>query len=317
ELGFGRPLRLEALGGGVSCDVIAADLADRRVVVKRALPRLRVAADWRAPPERTRWEWRWFEAADAIVPGAAPRVLAHDDALNAFAMDWLEPATHPLWKRELLEGRIDPHAAAEVGERLARIHAGTAGRADLAAAFDTGPTFHDLRLDPYLLETGRRRPEVAAPIAALVARTAATRLALVHGDVSPKNILLGPKGPVFLDAETAWWGDPAFDVAFCLNHLLLKDLVVAGGHERLAASFAGFVREYLARVDWEPPAALEARAASLLPGLFLARVDGKSPVEYLAEGPQREAVRRVAIPLLMAPPARLADVAVAWYGRPG
>ena len=96
----------------------------------------------------------------------------------------------------------------------------------VAAEFPTDDIFRALRLDAYLLAAGRKRPEAAKALEAIVERTAATRLALVHGDVSPKNILLGAEGPVFLDAETAWWGDPAFDLAFCLNHLLLKRLLV-------------------------------------------------------------------------------------------
>ena len=143
-------------------------------------------------------------------------------------------------------------------------------------------------------------------------RTAATHLALAHGDVSPKNILIGPRGPVFLDAETAWYGDPAFDLAFCLNHLLLKALVAPAARDDLRASFAALSRAYLAEVTWEPAEALEARAASLLPGLFLARVDGKSPVEYLTLESQKDRVRRTAIPLLLSPPARLAAVQAAW-----
>ncbi|MBS0410916.1 MAG: phosphotransferase [Proteobacteria bacterium] len=314
----GAPQAWTSLTGGVSSDIWRVESPGRPVIcVKRAVARLRVAADWRAPAERTRYEWRWFDVARSIVPGSAPKVLAHDDALGAFAMAYLEPADHPLWKRELLEGRVDVAAAGAVGERLARLHGGTAGRADIAAAFATDDLFHALRLDPFLLEAARRRPEVAGPLTAIARRTAATRLALAHGDVSPKNILLGPDGPVFLDAETVWYGDPAFDLAFCLNHLLLKHLVVKDRAKALFASFEALAGCYLAGVDWEAADDLEARAASLLPGLMLARVDGKSPADYLPEGPLREAVRAVAIPLLQTPPSRLAEVAVAWSRRPG
>ena len=96
--------------------------------------------------------------------------------------------------------------------------------------------------------------------------TATTKHALVHGDISPKNILVGPGGPVFLDAECAWWGDPAFDLAFCLNHLLLKGLWNRGAQERFLDAFGRMSESYLAGVTWEPPADVEARAARLLPG---------------------------------------------------
>jgi aminoglycoside phosphotransferase (APT) family kinase protein len=305
-----------SLTGGVSSEIWRVESPGRPTIcVKRAVPKLRVAADWRAPAERTQYEWRWFELARSIIPGCAPTVLAHDDALGCFAMAYLEPADHPLWKAELLEGRVDVAAAGAVGARLAWLHAATARRPDIAAAFATDALFHALRLDPFLLEAARRRPEVAAPLTAIAERTAATHLALVHGDVSPKNILLGPDGPVFLDAETVWYGDPAFDLAFCLNHLLLKHLVVRDHAEALFASFRALADAYLAGADWEPPAELEARAAQLLPGLMLARVDGKSPADYLPEGPLRAVVRAVAIPLLHTPPTRLAEVAEAWAAR--
>ena len=142
--------------------------------------------------------------------------------------------------------------------------------------------------------------------------TAATKVTLVHGDVSPKNILLGPEGPVFIDAECAWFGDPAFDIAFCLNHLLLKCLWVPAAAARLLAAFDTLADSYLAGVGWEPPEHLENRAAALLPGLFLARVDGKSPVEYVIDERSKDRVRRVARALLRRPPSRLGDIRRAW-----
>jgi hypothetical protein len=117
---------------------------------------------------------------------------------------------------------------------------------------------------------------------------------------------------VFLDAECAWWGDPAFDLAFCLNHLMLKCLWVPGARGALMDSFQAMVAAYLPFVGWEPASALESRAAHLLPALFLARVDGKSPVEYITRDVERDRVRKVARRLLTDPPDRLADVALAW-----
>ena len=134
----------------------------------------------------------------------------------------------------------------------------------------------------------------------------------MHGDVSPKNILVGPDGPVFIDSECAWYGEPAFDLAFCLNHLLLKCVWVSHAVGRLFIAFSRLASTYLEAVTWEPREDIEKRAAHLLPALFLARVDGKSPVEYVTEDTQRDAVRRVARRLLLEPPTRLADVAQAW-----
>ena len=132
-------------------------------------------------------------------------------------MGFLDPADYPPWKEQLRRGAACERTARQVGTRLAAIHRAAAGRADLRERFDTGRIFHALRIEPYLLATAERHPDLRPRLAGLAAATAGTRLTLVHGDVSPKNILVGPRGPVFLDAECAWYGDPAFDLAFCLN----------------------------------------------------------------------------------------------------
>jgi aminoglycoside phosphotransferase (APT) family kinase protein len=300
------------LAGGVSSDIWRVTLPTGPVCVKRALARLKVAQEWRAPVERNEYEVAWLRTVGALVPDAVPRLIAASPEAHLFVMAYLAPDTHSLWKRQLRDGAIETATAASVGARLARIHAATAGRADIAGRFPTDAIFHAIRLEPYLLATGRRHPDLAPALARLVERTAATRLALVHGDVSPKNIMIGPRGPVFFDAECAWCGDPAFDLAFCLNHLLLKCLWRPAWRERYLACFDALAAGYQAGVAWEPAATLEARAAALLPGLLLARIDGKSPVEYVTEEADRNRVRRVASPLLRQPPARLAEVRQAW-----
>lgn len=302
----------EPLAGGVSSDIWRVELPGRAICVKRALPKLKVAADWEAPVARNLYEARWMRQANAAAPGAAPALLGQDEATGTLAMEWLPPERHALWKARLRDGHADPAFAAEVARRLVRIHTATAADPALAARFPTDAIFHAIRLEPYLLATARAHPDLAPRLQGLADTTAATRRALVHGDVSPKNILAGPGGPVFLDAECAWWGDPAFDLAFCLNHLLLKCLWTPPARAAFLACFDALAAAYLAGVDWEPAAGLEARAARLLPGLFLARVDGKSPVEYLTGEADKHRVRRVARSLLATPVDRLAAVRAAW-----
>ncbi|NIV75652.1 MAG: phosphotransferase [Gammaproteobacteria bacterium] len=300
------------LAGGVSSDIWRVDARIGTLCVKRALPRLRVAAEWTAPVERNAYEAAWYRIAAAVVPGAVPEVLGEDEGTRAFAMRFLDPATHPVWKHLLRDGVADPATAAAVGERMGRVHAATAGDADIARRFRTDRIFHALRLEPYLLATARVHPGCADALRGLARATAANRRALVHGDISPKNILVGPQGPVFLDAECAWYGDPAFDGAFCLNHLLLKCLWQRRAVSGFLDCFEALAAAWLAWVDWEPRAALEARTARLLPGLLLARVDGKSPVEYLTGERDVAHVRTVARELLMRAPSRLAGVRERW-----
>ncbi len=292
------------LAGGVSSDIWRVDLAGGPVCVKRALPRLRVAQVWEAPVARNRYEYEWLRIAGAAAPQAAPAVLAQDD--GAFVMEFLDPARYPVWKERLRHGHADAAFAAQVGATLAAIHNATTGT---AALFPTDDIFYAIRLEPYLVATGVRHPDLRARFDALVDETRQTRVCLVHGDVSPKNILAGPHGPVFLDAECAWYGDPAFDLAFCLNHLLLKCLWVPRASAAFLESFERLAAAYLEAIAFQ---GVEARAAALLPGLLLARVDGKSPVEYLTDEGQRAHVRRVARRLLQEPLQKLSLLKRAW-----
>jgi len=300
--------RWTPLTGGVSSDLWRVDTPDLTVCVKAALPTLRVAGTWNAPVGRNAVEVAWLRFAADHAPHAVPRVLAHDEGAGVFAMEFLDPAQHPVWKSELMAGRVDPAPAGEVGDLVGRLAAASTqpgARDALSRRFATDDNFHRLRIEPYLLATAQRRPEVASRLTELAERTQATRVALVHGDVSPKNILLGPSGPVLLDAECAWWGDPAFDVAFCLNHLLLKALPAEPGErparaQRLSVAAEAWWSGYAGHIAWESPAQLQARAAALLPALLLARIDGTSPVEYVTADADRALVRAFAVGRLQA-----------------
>jgi 5-methylthioribose kinase len=215
-------LQFQRLTGGVSSDIWLVSTGSESFCVKRALPQLRVAADWRAPVQRNRFESAWFRTVGAFMPESVPRILYEEQGEAMFAMEYLLPEKYENWKHMLAHGIVHPETAADVGARLARIHSVTAQSRTLPQLFATDAIFHAIRIEPYLLETALAHPDIAAKLNALAERTERTKLALVHGDVSPKNILIGPVAPVFIDAECAWFGDPAFDLCFCLNHLLLK-----------------------------------------------------------------------------------------------
>jgi len=212
-------------------------------------------------------------------------------------------------------GRVDPAFAAAVGADLARIHAATAGRADVATQFQTDAQFMALRIDPFLLYTAGRDAAAAPRLRALARDLEARKTALVHGDISPKNILMGPEGPVFLDAECAVYGDPAFDLAFCLTHLLLKTVWLKDHAPALMASFDGLWAAYGRGIDWEPRRDLSRRAAGLTAGLLLARVDGKSPAPYLTDEADKALVRSRARALLADVDLDLEGLADRWRTR--
>jgi aminoglycoside phosphotransferase (APT) family kinase protein len=292
----GEAIELEALSGGVSSDIWVVRTAGRTFVVKRALERLKVDADWHAPLARVASEAAWLEYAGTVVEGACPRVLAFDAQTYTMVMEYLDPAVHRNWKSELLAGRVDPGVAASVASRLGRIHAASAGDAALAERFDHADLFESLRIEPYLVRAAASVPEAREPLAEVADSLRATRVGLVHGDVSPKNILVGAE-PVFLDAECATWGDPAFDAAFCLTHLVLKRIHLPAQRDALRASARAFQEAYLAEVVWEDAAAVSRRIDRIVPALLLARVAGASPVEYLDDA-ERTRVRRLALSAL-------------------
>jgi aminoglycoside phosphotransferase (APT) family kinase protein len=304
--------RLEPLSGGVSSDVFRLETANGPVCVKRALAKLRVDADWRAPVERSHVEAEWLRAARPLVGAAVPQVLLELEAANLFVMSFYAPETHSIWKADLAAGRTDPVFAGRVGALIAKVHAGCAGSQRLAGRFATTALFEDLRLAPFLRHSAMVHPELAPRLVALADRTAATRITLVHGDVSPKNILHGPEGPVLLDAECAWYGDPAFDLAFCSAHLLLKTVwrpAFAGDFMR---DLAALRQAYLAGVEWEPAAEVDRRAAQLTAAILLARVDGKSPADYLQTTADRGFVRETAKRLIADDISSMPALSAAW-----
>ena len=299
------------LAGGVSSFIVRADTRRGPVCVKQALPELKVASHWTAPLERSYAELDWMRQVGEWLPGSVPAILGEDRDSHCFAMAWLAPDAHPVWKQQLRDGIARPAFAAEVARLLAAIHTASADRPDLATAFANDTNFFELRLDPYFGATARVHADCAPALHQLIADTAGNRRALVHGDVSPKNMLAGPKGPVFLDAECAWYGEPAFDVAFCLCHLLAKCLWRPQSAGDFLACFDAFAAAYLQGVRWETVAAIEARVARLLAAIMLARVDGKSPLEYLDDA-GRERMRAFALPRVLSPVDRLTALRNDW-----
>ena len=314
ELGLALPGEVPLvlpLTGGVSSSIARVTLSSGTFCIKQALPQLRTAKVWKVPVERVFAEIDWLRTAGDIVPGHVPRVLGVDEASKCFVMEFLGDG-YRNWKAELLDGRADPRVAEQVGDILGRIHAGTAHDLKVAERFATDANFHAIRLEPYLEEAARVHPDLAPQFNNLVLRTQRTKVALVHGDMSPKNILIGPGGPVLLDAECAWYGDPAFDLAFCLNHFLMKMAWLPHCRDALEGSYRAMVAAYCARVDFEPVGDVRDRVATLLPALALARIDGKSPVEYLDE-PARLRVRNAALALLSVPGVQLENIPTQWH----
>ena len=305
---------MHVLNGGVSSNVMRIDTRRGSFCLKQALPALKVEKEWHASVERIFIDIAWLRAAGAIVPENVPTVIAVDDSTGSFLMTYLQPEQYVGWKQGLMAGDTVKGFAAQLGTAMNRIHTQTAGNPQMIEIFDrpfNEENFMALRLDAYLLETGRNHPNLSSYFESLVQSFQQNKHSVIHGDISPKNILAGPSGPVILDAECACYGDPAFDIAFLLNHLLLKAAHNPSHSAALLDDFDEFAEAYFSAIAWEPRKDLEMRVARLLPGLLLARVDGKSPVEYL-NSEQRADVRRLALELIEQQNASLPTIQSFW-----
>ncbi len=303
ELGLGSRADVRSvrpLTGGVASDIALVELGDKSICIKFALPKLKVAADWRAPVHRNAAEYAWLKFAADVAPECAVRVLGHSEERHGFAMEHVSGDGVYLWKSALLSEAPDRGEARAVGNLLGRLHAASASAGFDRNGFDNGGDFLALRIEPYLNYTAQRHPALAAPMKRMAEALHARQAVLIHGDASPKNVLFRTGNPILIDAECATMGDPSFDLAFCMNHLLLKAIHLHRARAQCLAKVLEFWEAYEPHVTWEPVAEIEARTCALLPMLFLARVDGKSPVEYLSE-PEREVVRSLAQPLIKAP----------------
>ena len=292
------------LGGGVSNRVIVVEHDEGCLVAKQPLPNLAVGDDWPADVTRVHNETAATRAYSEVVEGTGldARVpgVVFEDTENHVVIIECAPERADTWKAELLVGHVDAEIAQAVGTVLGTVHSEAAGDENLRATFASKLPFEQLRLDPYHRTTARRHPDVREEIEAEIERIESTARTLVHGDYSPKNVLVdrgdgtGTENaagtPWILDFEVAHWGDPAFDAAFMCNHLFIKSVY---NHERSSEyvdAALGFWETYDARVPWD----IETETVTELGVLMLARVDGKSPVEYVTEEATADALRRIA-----------------------
>lgn len=300
----GDTIEVAELPGGVSATVISAQVpaAGTAVVVKQALPQLRVPDEWLATPDRAETEVAAMVLCGAITPGVVPEILDSDPVAHVLVME-LIPEEAGNWQAEVAAGRVHAEEGGWAGETLGAWHAATASGntvvGDAAAHLDDHEAFEQLRLRPFHETVIERRPELADGIAPLLEELRRDRRCFVHGDYSLKNMLIGPTGNWVLDFEVAHYGNPVFDLGFFLSFVVLSairwtplqpelhalaDSFLAGYEDKAGTGFAG------------DSASVTAHTAALV----LARTDGKSPAQFL-DPPSRERAREVGIALLRAP----------------
>ncbi len=283
----GAQLRAESLTGGVSNDVFAIFGPDVDLVVKQALPKLRVEQEWRADPTRILVEAEALHIAGRHNPQAVPAVVDVDT--NALTLTVARaPRDWHNWKDDLLDGVVDVSVASRLGSALARWHAATRHDADIANRFGKSH-FDRLRIDPFYRVAAARNPEFAEKINGYGDALLSGGECLVHGDFSPKNVLAGGGSVWVLDWEVAHYGHPVFDLAFINTHLLLK----ASHQPRYADRYRDCARAFNTSYSEDLPESLVGQTGCLL----LARLDGKSPAPYLGSD-GRDRARALAIAAL-------------------
>ncbi|NQV28083.1 MAG: aminoglycoside phosphotransferase family protein [Rhodopirellula sp.] len=305
------------LAWGVSNIVIRIDTPVRSFVVKQSREQLRTKIDWFSQLDRIWREVDVLRTLETLLPaGAVPRVLSEDRDNYLFTMESID-ADHRVWKADLLDGVFDSSIAETLAGHLAAIHRGSTGNVEIAERMRDQTVFDELRLDPFYRYVARTCPQFETPLNSLIDRTTQRHDCLVLADFSPKNILLTSTGPVIVDFETGHYGDPGFDIGFFLSHLLLKTVL---HHERASEAIAPAKRfwsgylgelsvtptpEWLA-VGWRDPT-FERQSIEHLAACMLARVDGKSRVDYLTESWQPAFVRDFCHQLLTSERSRMAD----------
>ncbi len=298
--------RISELGGGVSNTVLLVESGAGRFVLKQALGKLRVEQEWLADRERIFRESAALRKLSRSLPaGSLPEVLFEDRENVAFVMS-AAPASSECWKDLLLRGEVRVETAKQVGGLLARMVNATWRQADWEREFGDQAVFDQLRIDPYYRAAARRHPDLEPLAARLIAESAARRVSLTHGDWSPKNFLVDGARAMAIDFEVVHFGDPSFDTAFMLNHFLLKSFYQPQWAELYREAAYGFWRTFVSGIpgeDW-----IEAATLQHLGWLLLARVDGKSPAEYIRATELQSQVRRFARDLILSPPASVAEV---------
>ena len=302
---------VQVLVGGVSNrTVLVRREAGQAWVLKQALPKLRVAVDWFSDPARVDREADGLRVLGELAPaGSIPALVFHDPANHLLAMEAV-PEPHFNLKYLWMQGKLEPWHAPQLGTLLADIHGAAWQRRDeLAARFADRQFFESLRQEPYYAYTATQVPEAAEFLQALIAETRQRRLTLVHGDFSPKNVLVREKQLVLLDHEVIHWGDPTFDLGFMLTHILSKAHHLREQRwEFCKAAVEGLYLTYAHRSEHMEWCDHEAMVVRQTLGCLLARVAGRSTLEYL-DAQERRRQRDAVLALMAQPPRRLSALA--------
>ena len=298
-------IHIKKLEGGVSSDVYKVQTNSKTYCIKRSLPKLRVLKEWFADTKRLRYEYLWLKHCKKIIPNSIPNIYQFSAKQDFLILEYLNEKNYTTLKSKLLNKDIDINVINKISKNLSKIHNESTGKFVKKKFINNSKNFYDLRLDAYFNEVGRVYPHLKKIIKNIIKNYEKYSSTLVHGDFSPKNILIFNKNIKYIDAETCNFGDPAFDVVYFCNHLLLKSIHIPDKKNKFIKSYENFFNTYLKSIKFSQRKNFIDRCIAMVPIMLLARIDGKSPVEYITKKNIKNKIRLLSFNLINDPPESL------------
>ena len=298
-------IHIRKLEGGVSSDVYKVQTNSKTYCIKRSLPKLRVMKEWFADTKRLRYEYLWLKHCKKIIPNSIPNIYQFSAKQDFLILEYLSEKNYTTLKLKLLKKDIDINVINKISKNLSKIHKESTGKFVKKKFINNSKNFYDLRLDAYFNEVGRVYPDLKKIIKNIIKNYEKYSSTLVHGDFSPKNILIFNKNIKYIDAETCNFGDPAFDVVYFCNHLLLKSIHIPDKKNKFIQSYENFFKTYLKSIKLSQRKNFIDRCIAMVPIMLLARIDGKSPVEYIIKKNIKNKIRLLSFNLINDPPKSL------------
>ena len=290
--------KLEYCKGGVSCISALIEKSGKTMLVKQGCPKLQVKEEWLADPARMGIEAKATEYYNRYVPKSVPAVLFYDPENHVMLRD-AAPGDCVMWKTDLLNGIFDFEVAKKTMEALAIVHNKCYKDPEVAKDFANDSIFYQLRISPYIEFVLGKYPNLNEYGNVLIKRLKERKLTLVHADYSPKNILvLRNREICILDFEISHYGDPAFDIAFFTNHIVLKSAHLRQWSAAVLNMLLYMTDTYFNMMDYDDPKKVEEDCIKILAMMMIARIDGKSPVEYIVCEKTKQLVRDMAMRML-------------------
>ena len=291
-------IKYKKLEGGVSSEVYHVKTYKNDYCIKKSLKKLLVKKNWISDTNRIKFEYLWLKHCQKILNKNIPRTYEFNNKGKYIVMEYLNSPKYKTLKQLYFKKIINLNTIKSISKHLYKIHSNSNNLKTKKIFEANNRNFYDLRIDPYFNEVGRVYPKYKKYIKNINKKYFENSTTLVHGDFSPKNILIGKNKIIYLDAECCNFGDPVFDLVFFTNHLLIKSIFFKHESKEFINSYRVFYREYLKNLSLKNYNSYIARIIKMTPIMLLARIDGKSPVEYIISNKIKNTIRNKSFLLL-------------------